>query len=201
LEGFVFAMLEDVVAAVSRTRGLAGVAIVTLDPRATCLARRYGARVLTAGARDGHTGAVAAAAHILTAEGIGGMMQLPGDIPLVSPDELSTVLAMSRRSPSFTIVPSHDDFGSNTVVVSPPMAVPLTFGDDSFYPHLRAAQRCGISPLTVRMPGISRDIDNPQDLCDFARIGSSTRTQAYLDQHDSANWVGATSAICGQGET
>lgn len=191
-------MLEDVVAAVSRARGLAGMAIVTLDSRAACLAKRYGVRVLTTDAHGGHTAAVAAAAQTLAAEGVGGVMQLPGDIPLVTADEVSLVLAMHQRPPSFTIVPSHDDLGSNTVVVSPPTAVPLTFGDDSFFPHLRAAQRCAISPLVVRAPGISRDIDNPQDLHAFASMASSTRTQAYLDHNDFPNWVGVSGVTCGK---
>jgi 2-phospho-L-lactate guanylyltransferase len=198
LEGLVLAMLEDVLAAVSRARGLAGIAIVTVDCRAAHLARRYGARVLTNDARSGHTAAVAAAAQTLAAEGVDGILQLPGDIPLVTPDEVSLVLAMHQRPPSFTIVPSHDDFGSNTVVVSPPTAVPLTFGDDSFFPHLTAARRCAISPLVVRVPGISRDIDNPQDLYAFAEIASSTHTQAYLNENDFANWHGMSDIACGK---
>ena len=43
--------------------------VVTLDPLATAQARRYGARVVTEGARDGHTGAVTAMARMLAAEG------------------------------------------------------------------------------------------------------------------------------------
>jgi 2-phospho-L-lactate/phosphoenolpyruvate guanylyltransferase len=188
LEGLVLAMCEDVLAAVSRANGLAGIAVVTVDARVTCLAKSYGARILTADARRGHTAAVAAAAKTLAEEGVGGMMQLPGDIPLVTSEEISLVLAMHRSPPSFTIVPSHDDFGSNTIVVSPPTAVPLTFGDDSFFPHLKTAQARGISPLICRMPGISRDIDNPPDLHTFAEIASTTRTKAYLDENNFAGW-------------
>jgi 2-phospho-L-lactate/phosphoenolpyruvate guanylyltransferase len=187
-EGLVLAMFEDVIAAVSCARGLTGVAVITADPRVARLAESYGARILTTDARGGHTAAVAAAARSLANEDVSGMMQLPGDIPLVTSDEISQVLAMHRRPPSFTIVPSHDDFGSNAIVVSPPTAVPLTFGDDSFFPHLKAAERHAISPLILRVPGISRDIDNPQDLYAFAGIASSTRTKAYLDENDFANW-------------
>jgi 2-phospho-L-lactate guanylyltransferase len=188
LEGLVLAMFEDVLAAVSRANGLAGMAVVTVDARVTGLAKSYGARILTTDARRGHTAAVAAAAQTLAEEGVGGMMQLPGDIPLVTSEEISLVLAMHRASPSFTIVPSHDDFGSNTIVVSPPTAVPLTFGDDSFFPHLKTAQARGISPLICRLPGISRDIDNPQDLHAFAEIASTTRTKTYLGENNFAGW-------------
>jgi 2-phospho-L-lactate guanylyltransferase len=186
--GLALAMLEDVLAAVAKTlhqspRGLAGIAVVTLDPAVQALAQRYGARILTDDARGGHTAAVAAAARTLAAEGRSGMLQMPGDIPLVSADEISLLLAVRRASPSFTIAPSHDDFGSNAVLVCPPAAVPLTFGDDSFFPHLRTAQACGIRPLIVRQHGIGLDIDRPDDIRAFAQLRSSTRAQAFLERH------------------
>ena len=62
------AMLEDVLTALADAL-LAGVMVNTVDPLAAELAHRYGARVVTDGARDGHTGAVAAMARILAAEG------------------------------------------------------------------------------------------------------------------------------------
>ena len=186
--GLALAMLEDVLAAVAKTLhkgscGLAGIAVVTLDPEAQALAQRYGARILTDDARGGHTAAVAAAARTLAQEGRSGMLQMPGDIPLVSADEISLLLAMRRAPPSFTIAPSHDDFGSNAVLVCPPTAVPLTFGDDSFYPHLRAAQACGLKPLIVRQHGIGLDIDRPEDILAFARLRSRTRAHAFLQRH------------------
>jgi 2-phospho-L-lactate guanylyltransferase len=177
------AMLEDVLAAIAQARGLAGIAVVTLDPDARALAQRYGAHILTDDARGGHTAAVAAAARTLEREGRSGMLQMPGDIPLVTADEISHLLAMRRPAPSFTIAPSHDDFGSNAVLVCPPAAVPLTFGDDSFYPHLRAARACGIEPVIVRQPGIGLDIDRPEDMAAFAQLRSRTRAQAYIDRH------------------
>jgi 2-phospho-L-lactate guanylyltransferase len=180
--GLALAMLEDVLAAVAQSRGLAGIAVVTVDPAAQALAQRYGARILTDDARGGHTAAVAAAARTLEQEGRAGMLQMPGDIPLVSADEISLLLAMRRPTPSFTIAPSHDDFESNAVLVCPPTAVPLTFGDDSFYPHLRAAQVRGIQPLIVRQHGIGLDIDRPEDIRAFAELRSRTRAQAYLER-------------------
>ena len=101
--------------------------------------------------------------------------------------EFSHVLSRHSAAPSFTIVPSHDNIGSNTIVVSPPTAVLLTFGDDSFFPHLRTARLCGIEPTIVRLPGIGLDIDSPDDLKAFARIRSATRTQALLDRNRFGN--------------
>jgi 2-phospho-L-lactate guanylyltransferase len=188
-------MLEDVLDAVSAVRDLGGMLVVTLDPAATSLATRYGARVVTEAARDGHTGAVTAAAGLLVREGHSGMMTMPGDIPRLSSEEIAATLAAHRAGPAFTIVPAHDDLGSNAIVCSPPDAVPLRFGEDSFYPHLNAARAQGIDPLVVRQPGIGMDIDSPVDLVTFLRMSPivRTRTLAFLEQSGVADRLLATS--------
>src|ERR1700733_15375820 len=188
-------MLEDVLEAVSAVGKLAGVLVVTVDPVATFLAIRYGARIVTEGALEGHTGAVTAAARLLVREGRAGIMTMPGDIPRLSPTEIAATLAAHRAAPSFTIVPAHDDLGSNTIVCSPPDAVPLRFGEDSFYPHLDAARARGIEPLVVRHPGIGMDIDNPVDLATFLKMSppARTRTLTFLEQSGVAGPLLATS--------
>jgi 2-phospho-L-lactate guanylyltransferase len=177
-------MAEDVLEALAAVPQLAGILVVTLDPMATALAHRYGARVVTDGARDGHTGAVNAGARLLVREGREGMIAVPGDIPRISAAEVSAALAAHGAAPAFTIVPAHDELGSNAVLCSPPNAVPLRFGEDSFFPHLDAARRCGIAPSVVRQPGIAMDIDHPADLVAFLRMEPRTpsRTLTYLEQ-------------------
>ena len=188
-------MLEDVLESVTAVGELAGVLVVTVDPVARSLASRYGARIVTEGALEGHTGAVTAAARLLVREGRAGMMTMPGDIPRLSPTEIAATLAAHRAAPSFTIVPAHDDLGSNTIVCSPPDAVPLRFGEDSFYPHLDAARGRGIDPLIVRHPGIGMDIDNPVDLVTFLKMSPPvrTRTLTFLERSGVAGRLLATS--------
>jgi 2-phospho-L-lactate guanylyltransferase len=182
-QALMLAMLEDVLAALAEAPGLAGRLLVTADPAATRLAARYGAVCMTEGAPDGHTGAVAAAAQRLATEGADGMLTLPGDIPLVTAEEIGRLLAAHRPSPSFTIAPSRDEQGSNAVLVSPPEAVPLRFGENSFFPHLAAAEARGIRPSVLHLPGIALDIDNPADLAHFAQLGSRTRAGLWLAEN------------------
>jgi 2-phospho-L-lactate guanylyltransferase len=178
------AMLEDVLATLARVRELAGIVVVTADPAAAAIAVSHGARVARDGAGDGHTGAVAAAARQLTAEGF-GMLTLPGDIPLVEGDDIRQLIAVhriaaERDARAFTIAPARDERGSNAVLCSPAAAVPLRFGDDSFFPHLAAARACGIAPVVVRLPRIALDIDTPEDAALFLEYSSSTRAHALL---------------------
>lgn len=181
--GLARAMLEDVLAALSSVPELAGIAVVTIDAAATELARHYGAQIFEDGARDGHTGAVMAAAQRLAREGRSGMLTVPGDVPEITPAEIARVCTLNRATPSFTIVPAHDRRGSNAIVMRPPTAVPLAFGDDSFLPHLEAARKAGIEPTVVTMPGIGLDIDNCDDLELLSRARSSSRSWHFVAAH------------------
>jgi 2-phospho-L-lactate guanylyltransferase len=176
------AMIEDVLAALAAAPGLAGLLVVTVDEAAAALAQRYRARIVADGARDGQTGAVAAAARLLAREGKGAMLTIPGDVPLVTPEEIAQMIAAHDRTPDFVIAPAHDERGSNAILCAPPDAVPLKFGDDSFLPHLEAARQAGLEPKVLRLPRLGLDIDNPADLDAFMRIPSKTHARAYLER-------------------
>jgi 2-phospho-L-lactate guanylyltransferase len=177
-------MLEDVLAALAGARRLGGILVNTVEPRAVALAQRYGADVIEDGARGGHTGAVMGMARALAAAGH-AMLTLPGDVPRVTAAEIDTVVASAHSAPSFTIAPAHDALGSNAVLCAPPDAVKLRFGDDSYFPHLTAARRCGVTPTVVRLPGLAMDIDHPADLRMFLRAPRlPTRTLALLERFE-----------------
>jgi 2-phospho-L-lactate guanylyltransferase len=178
-------MLRDVLAALSAAQGLAGIALVTLDPWAEALAQEHGARIITEGAREGHTGAVTAAAAVLRAEGVASILTMPGDIPAVKTPEIEALIAAASTAPAFIIAPAHDKQGSNAILMSPPNAVRLRFGEDSYFPHLAAARAAGIAPQILHLPGIAMDIDHPADIARFARIpkAKGTQTLAWLTEN------------------
>lgn len=174
------AMLQDVLTALSATAELAGILVVTADRAAAQLAVRHGARVSDEEARNGRTGAVTAAARRLAAERL-GLLEVPGDIPLLESGDVSELLAAHDRAPAFTIVPAHDQGGSNAVLCSPPDAVPLSFGDNSFLAHLAAARSRGIEPRIVPLPRVALDVDTPDDLVRFLGLPSRTRARELLE--------------------
>jgi len=176
-----FAMLEDVLAALAAAQGLAGILVVTIDEAAKQLARRYGALVSYEAAGEGHTAAVTAAARMLASRDA-AMLTLPGDVPLVTPEDVARIAATQSRAPSFTIVPARDELGSNAILCSPADAVPLRFGENSYFPHLAAARARGIAPVILPLENLGLDIDGPDDLAAFLRIASRTRARAVLDK-------------------
>jgi 2-phospho-L-lactate/phosphoenolpyruvate guanylyltransferase len=180
------AMLEDVLTALAAVPELAGLLVVSVDPAASAIAVRHGARVLRDGAGHGHSAAVAAAARRLAIEDL-AMLALPGDIPLVQPDDVRQIISAHRNAVDgggrgFTIVPARDGRGSNAVLCAPAGAVPLAFGDDSFTPHLAAARARGIEPCVLRLPGIALDVDTPEDLALLIAAPARTRAHALLER-------------------
>jgi 2-phospho-L-lactate guanylyltransferase len=180
------AMFQDVLEAVAAVPQLHGIAVVTADRSVAEIARHWGAEVWSEGAHDGHTGAVSAAARRLAATS-STMLTLPGDIPLVSSVDISSVLGAHLRAPAFTIAPAWDKRGSNAVICSPADVVPLRFGPDSYFPHLAAARAVGLTPTVVHNGAIALDIDEPPDLQRFMIKRSATRSWKLLDQRR-AEW-------------
>jgi 2-phospho-L-lactate guanylyltransferase len=177
------AMLEDVLSAAAACAGLAGMLMVTRDAEARALATRYGARVLIEAANAGHTAASTLGARTLAQEGAAGMLQLPADIPLVTPADITALLQAHGGAPAVTIAPSRDRLGSNAVACSPPDLLPLRFGEDSFVPHLERARALGIEPRVVERPGLALDVDTPDDLRTFLAAPSDTRAFADLREN------------------
>ena len=174
------AMLEDVLEALSGAVSLAGIVVVTRDPEAIALADRYDAECLIESENRGHTAAVEFAAKALAERGTGALLQVPGDIPRVTAEEIEAVIAAHGPGPAVTIAPSRDHRGSNAVLCSPPDIFPFRFGNDSFHPHLAAARAIGIEPVVVELAGIGLDIDTPGDLEAFLASASDSRAYRLL---------------------
>ena len=175
------AMLESVLDALAGSRRLAGVLVVTRDAWAAEQARARGARVLEERRNAGHTAASTLGAAHLARHGAAGMLQVPGDLPLLAARDVDALLAAHGPAPAVTIAPSRDEQGSNAVACSPADLLPLRFGDDSYFPHLARARALGVEPVVVRREGFALDVDTPQDLQALMAVPGTTRAHAYLD--------------------
>ena len=184
------AMVEDVLAALSAVRGLDGIAVVSRDADIAALARRYGARLIVEDEDRGQTAAVRAAVEALAAEGVAGIITVPGDVPLVTPADIEAVLAAHGVAPAMTIVPARDDRGSNCIACSPPDVMAFAFGDDSFAKHLDAARRLGIAPRVVHLARLGLDVDTPTDLEQLLAQPGDKLTHRYLGHNGGAVRLG-----------
>lgn len=172
-------MLHDVLDALQRASGLAGIALLTVEPIARRIAAERGLRVIDDDAGESHTRAANSAIARLRGEGATAVVLLPGDVPLLDPREVQALLETASPS-AFTIVPSRDRDGSNAILCAPPGVVPLRYGPGSFVDHLAAARSRGIAARVLELPGIALDIDHPEDLDVLMSSPVSTRAGSLL---------------------
>ena len=108
------------------------------------------------------------------------MFLIPADIPLITEEEINSVLKAHPSAPSLTIIPSRDKLGSNCILLSPPSRMPLKFGPDSYFRHLEIAKSNGLNINPMELPGFGLDIDEPADLFELLNLEGDTRSQKYI---------------------
>ena len=171
-------MLLDVCETLAQVRHRMPVNLVTNDPFAVDLARQFHFEVMADHDNPGETEAIARATRVCVARGAESTLVIPGDIPLITVQELEQILAAAPEEGSL-LVPAADGRGTNAAFRRPADLFPLSFGNDSFKPHLAAAHATGRPCVTLTLPGIALDVDNPSDLRDLAAASGETRSQ-YL---------------------
>lgn len=177
------AMLRDVLETLGNWNHRPEVAVVSCDPLALELASRYDFHVIADPKNPGETGAIEMATHICEMRGIESTLVIPADIPLIQAWELEAIL--DAAPPEGTVlVPAGDGRGTNAVMRRPAGLFPLRFGNDSFQPHLAAAQGAGKPCVVLSLPGIAVDVDNPSDLKLLASFAGDTSSQRLLRQWD-----------------
>ena len=80
------------------------------------------------------------------------------------------------------LVTAADGRGTNAALRRPADLFPLRFGNDSFKPHLAAAQATQRPCIVLSLPGIALDIDNPSELRQLASKPGETRAQRLARQ-------------------
>ena len=173
------AMLRDVMVAAAGVLGRIDVALVTGDARAQQLAREFGFGVIEDTRNQSETAAIEMATAWCEQRGYDTTIVIPGDIPLITSDELHRVLDAAPTAGA-VFVPAYDRRGSNCILRRPASLIPLRFGNDSFLPHCEAMRKTGRELVILEMPGIGLDIDNPHELDLLVQRDGDTGAQRLL---------------------
>jgi 2-phospho-L-lactate guanylyltransferase len=174
------AMLSDVLAETSQAKRLSGFVVVSRDVKAIEIGHQFGARVLSMRSDTNLSSAVTAAARLLASEGVGRVLTIPGDVPLISSVEVDLICDSLVSVPNVTLLPNRDESGTNCIAVSPPNAMPFEFGPASFQRHCLSAKQSYLDSRIMRLPGFALDIDVPDDVLTFLDNDDVTATREYL---------------------
>ena len=162
-EGLMRAMIEDVLAALRACPQVAGILLVSRDSDVPALAADYGAEVLNVAKDKDLNSAVAAASDYLLEKGIRRALILHGDIPLVRPSDLASLIEQAALS-DVTLLACRHGQGTNAMLTSLPARIPYLYGRDSYQQHRTAARRLGLDVTTVDLPAMALDINSAEDL-------------------------------------
>ncbi len=178
------AMLGDVLDAVSEARMVETALVVTAEPAAAALAESFGAEVITDPGGIGHSAAALLGVGRAQELGAEVVILLPGDCPLLKSRELDHLLT-GIPSPFVTVVPDRHGTGTNSLVLSPPVAIEPSFGEGSCRRHLDLAREAGVPGVIEEVPGLALDLDTPADIVALttrlaAGPGGARRTAAVL---------------------
>ena len=176
----VWAMLEDVGAAVRGCRLADRVVVVARDPEVAAYAAGNGWDLFRETEQVSESRSVDWASRRLEEQGAEAVLRLPVDVPLVQSRDLDALLDPADRGPAAVLVPSRDGLGTNALLRSPPLILPAKFGADSLREHLREARLRGVQALVRKMPRLALDLDLASDLERFLGLGKGTATQALL---------------------
>jgi 2-phospho-L-lactate guanylyltransferase len=169
------AMCEDVLEALANWQSRPAVAVVTTDSLARDLAARFHFEVITDD-NCGETSAIEMATAVCRERGAKSTLVVPADIPMIDSSELQKIADSAPKSGA-VLVPDAAGRGTNAAWRSPGDLFPLRFGNDSFLPHLAAAKATGLTCVVLKLPGIARDVDRPEDLHELAATSGNRRSQ------------------------
>ena len=167
------AMAEDVLAVLADHAGITQITLVSDDPCAELLARKYGAACWSESslACRGLNPLMQTAAERLMVSCEEPMLVLHCDLPLLTADDVSAVLASQRALNGVVIGCDRKGRGTNLLAFGASTSPQFCFGIDSCIRHLASAQRAGFPAEILQRSGIAVDVDEPADLkCVMERL-------------------------------
>ena len=168
-EALVAAMLEDTLEAIGEARSIERAIVVTDEPEAAEIARAAGCEVLPDRPDAGHSQAALEGIAAAEKPGVGCVVLLPGDCPLLESRELDSLLTAVPAAGYVGIVPDRHGTGTNALVLAPPRAIRPAFGEGSRERHVAAAREAGVPFAVEGLPSLGLDLDTPADIVALTR--------------------------------
>jgi 2-phospho-L-lactate guanylyltransferase len=93
-----------------------------------------------------------------------GALVIPTDLPMLSEEDVNTILDMGKEKPVVVVVPDRHQRGTNALFVNPVGCIPYRFGSNSAKKHVAEGQKRGIRTIITQIAGMNIDLDLEEDL-------------------------------------
>jgi len=175
------AMLFDVIGGLRKVPEIEDIHVLTPDPEVERSVRtRYpDVKIMPDPGTGGLNNALTNAVRTLKQEGVSRLLIIPADLPMLDPDDISSILKSTR---GIAMGIAHDEAGegTNLLFLSPPSIMDPRFGPRSFAEHVAQARRMGISCRIFSAPSLLCDVDEPRDVRVLLSHGTGTEACCNL---------------------
>lgn len=140
------------------------VLVVSRDPAALSLAREHGARTVQENGAPQLNVALARATVLVKHYVTRGVLIVPADLPLLTPEDVYAMLDRAKYPPVVVVAPDRHRLGTNALLVCPVGLIDYEFGPGSFQRHCQLARQAGARLEICELPSVALDVDFPEDL-------------------------------------
>jgi 2-phospho-L-lactate guanylyltransferase len=165
--------LEQTLRTLQDTSEISQTLVVSRDPAALAIARQHGARTVLEDGTPDLNGALTRATLLARNYATRGVLVLPADLPLLTREDVLSLLESVSQAPCVIISPDRHDNGTNALLVSPGGFIKYDFGPGSFERHCAQATTLGARLHVVRNAHVMLDLDTPEDLEAFRQAEKS----------------------------
>lgn len=140
------------------------VLVVSRDQAALALAREYGARTVQENGAPQLNLALARATIVAKNYATRGVLVVPADLPLITPEDVRLMLERAQKPPVVVVAPDRRREGTNALLVCPAGLIEYEYGPESFKRHCARALQAGARLEICELPSLALDMDLPEDL-------------------------------------
>jgi 2-phospho-L-lactate guanylyltransferase len=156
-------LLTHTLETLSDLKEVDGVLVVSRDPNALTIAREHGARTVQEDGQPELNTALKRATIVAQVYATRGVLVLPADLPLITRDDILTLIKRAVEPPVVVIAPDRHGKGTNALLISPPGLIEYDFGENSFQRHCELIKKAGARLEIVDLPSLGLDLDVPED--------------------------------------
>ena len=157
-------LLKHTIETLSNLKEIEQVLVVSRDPHALTVARNHGARTVLEDGQPHLNTALKRATVVAQVYATRGVLVLPADLPLVSPQDIRELISRAVNPPVVVIAPDRHHKGTNALLISPSGLIEYDFGENSFERHCERVRQAGARLEIVDLPTLGLDLDLPEDL-------------------------------------
>lgn len=157
-------LLQNTLDTLNRIPEIEQMLVVSRDSEALALARELGARTVQENRNSDLNIALARATVVAKSYATRGVLILPVDLPLITPEDIQTMLDRVGKPPVVVVAPDRAYDGTNALLVCPAGLIEYQYGEGSFERHCDLAKEVGARLEICELPSLALDLDNPEDL-------------------------------------